>query len=92
MERAAAFTVAQDGQGEQPVLVVEVDRRSSPDTLKDLAERIAGRIGRELGLPVREVVFVARGAIPRTTSGKLQRGALREAYLGGALTVLPADP
>ena len=89
MERAAAFTVAQDGQGEQPVLVVEVDRRSGPDVLKDLAERIAGRIGRELGLPVREVVFVARGAIPRTTSGKLQRGALREAYLGGALTVLP---
>lgn len=90
MERAAAFTVATDGQGELPVLVVEVDRRSAPETLKELGERIAGRISRELGMPVHEVVFVARGTIPRTTSGKLQRGALRQAYIDNELSPLPA--
>ena len=88
MERAAAFTVASDARGDQPVLVVEVDRRSDPAELDEMAGRIARRMARELGMTLREVVFVPRGAIPRTTSGKLQRGALREAWLGGSLTPL----
>lgn len=91
MERAAAFTVATDGQGEQPVVVVEIDRRTEPAVLADLGERIAGRISRELGMSVREVLFVSRGSIPRTTSGKLQRGDLREAYLAGDITGLPTS-
>lgn len=85
MERAAAFAVSGGGQGDVPVLVVEVDRRRSAADLDALGQRIAGRIGRELGLPVHEVVFLPRGAIPRTTSGKLQRGALRDDYLAGTL-------
>ncbi|QEW21998.1 Putative fatty-acid--CoA ligase fadD21 [Marinibacterium anthonyi] len=91
MERAAAFTVATDGQGEQPVVVVEIDRRTAPEVLADLGQRIAGRISRELGMSVREVLFVSRGSIPRTTSGKLQRGDLREAYLAGEITGLPTS-
>ena len=42
-------------------------------------------------MSVREVLFVSRGSIPRTTSGKLQRGDLREAYLAGEITGLPTS-
>ena len=90
MERAAAFTVTRDGSGTVAVLVVEVDRRSAPEMLEDMAGRISRRMTRELGIAPGEMLFVPRGAIPRTTSGKLQRGALREAYMGGSLTPLPS--
>ena len=35
------------------------------------------------GIAAADVRFVAAGAIPRTTSGKLARGASRAAYLNG---------
>ncbi|RAV18317.1 fatty-acid--CoA ligase [Mycolicibacterium sp. GF69] len=37
------------------------------------------------GISVADIRFVAAGAIPRTTSGKLARGACRTEYLGGKL-------
>lgn len=37
------------------------------------------------GIPVADVRFVAAGAIPRTTSGKLARGACRAEYISGKL-------
>ena len=38
-----------------------------------------------MGLPLADLVFVRRGRIPRTTSGKMQRGELRRRYLDGTL-------
>jgi len=32
-----------------------------------------------------DVVFVRRGRIPRTTSGKMQRGEIRKRYIMGEL-------
>ncbi|OBF90478.1 fatty-acid--CoA ligase [Mycobacterium sp. 852002-51152_SCH6134967] len=37
------------------------------------------------GIPVADIRFVAAGVIPRTTSGKLARGACRREYLDGKL-------
>ncbi|WP_094288257.1 fatty acyl-AMP ligase [Mycobacterium lehmannii] len=37
------------------------------------------------GIPVADIRFVAAGVIPRTTSGKLARGACRSEYLDGKL-------
>ncbi|MGV6849284.1 MAG: AMP-binding protein [Marinibacterium sp.] len=87
MDRAAAFSVPGNGAGEVPVLVVEVDRRRVADPAA-LAEDVSGRIARELGLTLQDVVMVPRGTIPRTTSGKLQRSAARAAYLDGTLEPL----
>lgn len=82
--RSAAFSVARDAAGEQAVVVVEVSE-TEPDRLDAIARDIKIKIGRTMGLPVADLVFVRRGRIPRTTSGKMQRGELRQKYLDGTL-------
>ena len=45
-----------------------------------------GRVlGRELGITPADVVLVEPGTAPKTSSGKLMRGAARDAYLAGRL-------
>ena len=56
-----------------------------PEALATLAGEVRRRIGREMLLPLADVVFVRRGKIPKTTSGKVQRRQLRERYLAGEL-------
>jgi fatty-acyl-CoA synthase len=85
--RSAAFSVARGAAGEEAVLVVETDA-DDPDRLAEIERDIRIRIGRNLGLPVADVVFVRRGRIPRTTSGKMQRGEVRRRYLEGTLEQL----
>jgi acyl-CoA synthetase (AMP-forming)/AMP-acid ligase II len=84
MLRSAAFSVARGAAGEEAVVVVEVDGRD-PDRLPEIEREIRIQIGRSMGLPLADLVFVRRGRIPRTTSGKMQRGELRQKYLDGSL-------
>lgn len=82
--RSAAFSVVRGATGEEAVVVVEVEDKD-PDRLRELGHRIRSKIGRRLGLPLADLVFVRRGRIPRTTSGKMQRGELRQRYIDGGL-------
>ena len=82
--RAAAFTVARGGGGEEVVVVLETTQ-SSPAALAGLAGEARSRIGRELGLPLADLVLVRRGRLPKTTSGKVRRAELRRRYLAGRL-------
>jgi acyl-CoA synthetase (AMP-forming)/AMP-acid ligase II len=81
----AAFSV--DGNGEERVVVVhEVDRRHvaafDPEkTAADIREVVAARHG----LRVHAVAFLAPGAVPRTTSGKVRRRECRSQFLDGTL-------
>ncbi|MCH6256902.1 AMP-binding protein [Puniceicoccaceae bacterium K14] len=79
-ERIAAFSVHRPNIGEEIVLVVETNE-SDAETLKGLDRAIKTRIGRAMSLPVFDLAFVRRGAIPRTSSGKIQRGKIKEDYL-----------
>lgn len=83
-ERSAAFSVAKDAEGEQAILVMEIAEREGA-ALKDLEHEVRLRIAKEMKLPLAEVIFVRRGQIPKTTSGKVQRGELRQRYLEGKL-------
>lgn len=83
-ERVAAFSVTTEGVGEEIALVVETTL-TDPPALKELDHAIRSRIGRGLSYPVADLVFVRRGRIPRTSSGKVQRGAVKEQYLNGAI-------
>lgn len=85
---AAAFSV-DDGETERLVIVVEADRRVLRDTGENvLQERILLAVNDGQRLWADEVVIVQRGRLPRTTSGKVQRRACRELYLGDALKVI----
>ena len=85
--RSAAFSVARGAAGEEPVLVVEAGV-GDIDRLDEIARDIKIQVGRALGLPIADVVFVRRGRIPRTTSGKMQRSEVRKRYIDGTLETI----
>ncbi len=84
LERAAAFSVSRGGEGEQVILVVEVNVKDSTQ-LQNLARDLRIEIGHEFGVTLADVVLVKRGQLPKTTSGKVQRGLIRERYLNEEL-------
>jgi acyl-CoA synthetase (AMP-forming)/AMP-acid ligase II len=85
---AAAFACAHE-EGERLVVVVEVPARRQDGVEK----RVRGALVEALGVRVDQVLAVAPGALPRTTSGKVRRPAA--AAMFGAATssaVLPPAP
>jgi nonribosomal peptide synthetase protein BlmVI len=89
LTRSAAFSIARGAAGEEAIMVVETTE-ADPERLADIGREIRIRLGRAMGLPLADLAFVRRGRIPRTTSGKLQRGELRLRYLDGTLDRLDA--
>jgi fatty-acyl-CoA synthase len=85
--RVAAFGTAQSGGPDRVVIVVERGGSVAPGALRDAIRR---RIVDLHGLYVDEVVMVPSGTVGRTTSGKLQRAAIKARYECGDL--LPAEP
>lgn len=86
----AAFSV-DDGTTERLVVVVEADGRVLRDCAPEaLRERVRLAVHDGQRLHVDEVVVVRRGALPKTSSGKVQRRACRVRYLENALS--PAGP
>jgi fatty-acyl-CoA synthase len=43
------------------------------------------RITSDIGVPPKEVVMVAKGTVPKTSSGKLQRSLAKSRWLNGEL-------
>ncbi|WP_164014463.1 non-ribosomal peptide synthetase [Pyxidicoccus trucidator] len=82
----AAFAVEVDGE-ERLALVQEVSAKVAGDVEEVLA-RIRAVLAEEHGVAAHAVVLISAGALPKTSSGKVQRRACREAYLGGALDVV----
>lgn len=81
--RSAAFSVP-GPDGERAVLVLE-SSSGRPEALEQLRHDVASAVGRALSISLSDLVVVRRGAIPRTSSGKVQRRAVRDAYLRGEL-------
>ncbi|KUH85445.1 MULTISPECIES: fatty acyl-AMP ligase [unclassified Mycobacterium] len=80
-----AFTVpGPDGEG---ALVIVAERASGTARLDPAPaiEAIGNAVVLRHGIAAADIRFVAAGAIPRTTSGKLARGACRAEYIGGKL-------
>jgi fatty-acyl-CoA synthase len=46
---------------------------------------VSARVREVVGLPAKEVVLVAPGSLPKTSSGKLQRTLCRQRYLAEQL-------
>ncbi|MFD9440595.1 AMP-binding protein [Streptomyces sp. NPDC060006] len=74
---AAAFALERDG-AEQLAVVVEVTGAALEETTAELfAQRVRDAVWSDCQLSASEVVIVRRGALARTTSGKIQRRECR---------------
>lgn len=87
LTRGMGETVAlglDDVAGEEIVLLQEVSASAlNGVSLPDLARTMAKQVSRLLRIPLSRVLFVRNGCLPRTTSGKKQRGRCRELLLAG---------
>ncbi|MFE8945341.1 amino acid adenylation domain-containing protein [Streptomyces sp. NPDC007856] len=87
---SAAFTVTSADE-ERVVLVAEVRRDADRGRIDAAVEAIRAGVLEETELRLDAVVLIPNGRITKTTSGKIQRGAARDAFLKGELPVIAGD-
>ncbi|WP_193048600.1 AMP-binding protein [Mycolicibacterium baixiangningiae] len=82
--RAAAISVPDDAT-ERLVAIAEVKKRGSTEeeamrTLHNVRRAVTSAVSKSHSVRVTDLVFVAPGSIPITTSGKVRRSACTECY------------
>ena len=83
IQRAVAFAVSRtDDLRDEIVVGVEVKGGSLPEEFAGIVRRV---VAKEVGLQIDQVLVLPRGAIPRTTSGKIQRSQARASFLANKL-------
>lgn len=82
--RSAAFSIADGPEGERVVLAIEVSDTDS-ERLAAIEREVRLGVGHTISVPLADVVFVRRGRLSKTTSGKVQRNRVRQQYLDGKL-------
>ncbi|MCA9658182.1 MAG: AMP-binding protein, partial [Myxococcales bacterium] len=83
----AAFGVDVGGE-ERAVVVAEVDPRGAPLDAEAILQAVRARVAEELELELHVVSLLARGGLPKTSSGKIQRRATGAAWTSGELEEL----
>jgi fatty-acyl-CoA synthase len=81
-----AFGISGDRGRESLVVVAE----SKADDLVALRRVVAERVREVVGVPARDIVLVAPGTLPKTSSGKLQRSLCKRRYNDGQLELVGA--
>ncbi|WP_206784715.1 fatty acyl-AMP ligase [Amycolatopsis sp. MtRt-6] len=81
---AAAFAIGGD-DGEAAVVVLERAKGTDAD-LVEVAAALRAAVSAGHGLRLHDVVFLAPGEVPRTSSGKISRARCHRSYVDGALT------
>lgn len=86
----AAVGLTRGPLGDRIALVAEVDTRqlAQPRAADAVIAAIRRAVAEQHGVQLHAVVLVAPHAIPKTTSGKLQRLKCRDAFLAGTMPVL----
>jgi long chain fatty acid CoA FadD26 len=91
--RVAAISLP-DGRREQLVAIVEVKKRGHSDDenqrLRSMKRKVTSAISDIHRLRIADLVFVAPGTIPITTSGKVRRSACTDSYRHNEFTRLDA--
>ena len=82
----AAFTI--EAQGRPQLVLVQELERGFKGELSRLIETIREAVVRDHELVLDAVVLVKSGSIPKTSSGKIQRHAARQAFTKGTLKVI----
>ncbi len=76
----AAFSTEIDGE-ERLIVVQEIDKDRVDDPSAGLEDSIRSVISREHAVALHQVIFVDKGQVPKTTSGKIRRSHLRRVYV-----------
>lgn len=74
--------------GEQVHIVLEAPPRTEVDICLEMVEAARAAVVRAHNIHPARILVVRRGALPRTTSGKLRRTACRELLVENTLTLL----
>jgi fatty-acyl-CoA synthase len=69
-------------------MVVVAETKKPAEEAEQLARQVFARLREELDPPPSDVAVVTPGTVPKTSSGKRQRGLCRKRYLAGELEVL----
>ena len=85
----AAFGVEQEGLGTESLVVVAETRAEDPAEQDRIVAGVVDAVAEAVGVPPDAVRLVPPGSVPKTSSGKIRRGATKELYLGGALGRAP---
>ncbi|WP_229402851.1 non-ribosomal peptide synthetase [Micromonospora okii] len=91
---AAAFAVETDGAPRVLLCAELVSYGASRDPDR-IAATVAADLLRRHGVRLHALVLLRRGGVPKTTSGKVRRGACRDSYVAGTLPVyaeIPLEP
>lgn len=83
----AAFSVTENGR-EQLVAVQEVTRQGRQADINEVASAVRQAVAEKHDLQVFAIVLVKPMSIPKTSSGKIQRRATRNAFLNGELEIV----
>ncbi|HZA86457.1 MAG TPA: fatty acyl-AMP ligase, partial [Acidimicrobiales bacterium] len=75
-----------DGERGRETLVVVAESKS--DDLTSVRRHVHDRVLDVVGVPPKDIVLVAPGTLPKTSSGKLQRSLCRRRYLDGELELV----
>jgi acyl-CoA synthetase (AMP-forming)/AMP-acid ligase II len=82
----ATFTILDDHRAERLVVVQEVERTQRHQIVpSEIIELIREAIVSEHEIVPHQIVLLRPGALPKTTSGKIQRALSRELWLAGSL-------
>lgn len=84
----AAFSVTGVDGTEKVALVHEIRPTAGADRLDGIGAEIRRTVAREIGVAISGLQLVRRGTVQRTTSGKVQRLAVRKAFLEGETAAL----
>jgi thioester reductase-like protein len=88
----AAFSIDHDGE-ERAVVMAEVEPRKLPEsaTWETVTRAIRTEVAARHGIALHAVSLIPPKALPKTSSGKLQRFACREAFLSGSAEELARE-
>jgi fatty-acyl-CoA synthase len=81
-----AFGIEGDRGRESLVVVAE----SKAEDMALVRKRVAERVREVVGVPAKDIVLVAPGTLPKTSSGKLQRSLCKRRYDDGQLALVDA--
>ncbi|XUL85489.1 type I polyketide synthase [Streptomyces galilaeus] len=85
LRRGAGIAFSVDSGEAEELVVVQAVRGAARAAAEEIFTAVRAAIAEHHGLQVHDIVLVAPGSIPKTSSGKLQRYACKEAYLAGSL-------